>query len=149
VAAQEFAVPLIERRIVDAHRTARHRPDADQGSNQRGLAASAGADDTQCLAAFEPEAEVGEQRLWRSGDGDRKIFNFKASARRRQDSATGLGADQRQGFRQAANADTRSQEGAPIGDRGLVGASARPIVIEAAIMEPLERSCWIGGPGIH
>ena len=88
IAAQRLVGPLGELRVVEPDAAAQRRPDARQRAHQRGLAATARADDAERLARLELEADVAEQHApgaWR-GHGD--LFDLQ----RRTGAGSSIGA---------------------------------------------------------
>ena len=142
--AERVLVPLVERGTVEPDLAARGRPDTDQASDQRGLTGAARSDNGDCFSRVESEMDIGD---------DRGVAAWAQPPRRarRRSLRVGVGRSVRVwragDFRSVA--ESRSNDWrAAVSERQLaittsIGASARPIMIDAANMAPALSSCWM------
>ena len=79
--AQLFDVPVVEFGAIQPDRTGHWRPDADQSSDQRGLAGATSTDDGECLAGIDEESNAVDDRRARARWADHQILDLQVALR--------------------------------------------------------------------
>ena len=137
IAAERFAVPLVERRAIQSDRAAQRLPSSGKGARQRRFSRCRRTDDAQPVAGLKREADVLQDRPLLPGRGDEQVGDGDRLFRPGQRQGLGLRRQIDEHRRETLIALPRRDEAPPIGDGALrSGASARDAMMEQAIITP-------------
>ena len=139
--AETLWIPLVERSAIEPHAALGGPPYAHEGTHQRGLAGAARACNAERLAGFEAEIRARDDRRRTAWRDDEDLLDVEAARRRRQRVLACRGAARVSASDSRVMLCRAAMKPRQFAIAVSIGASARPIMMEAAIIAPAVSSC--------